>query len=108
MMRRPSCGSRAAGCMSIPWRAISSRSSICLLNPAVAMIFISYRKADTQDKADYLALELKRHFGETVVFKDDTNLRPGYPWPDRLRDAMLSCQVLLAVIGEKWLTIGDK
>ena len=35
------------------------------------MIFISYRKADSQAVVDNLAKELKNRFGEKCVFKDD-------------------------------------
>src|SRR3954471_13617275 len=72
------------------------------------MIFINYRKADTQDVVDNLAKELKRHFGETDVFKDDKDLHGGERWPDRLREELQRRKVLLAVVGGKWLTTHDE
>src|SRR5438874_209115 len=45
-----------------------------------SMLFISYRKADTQAVVDNLAKELKKHFGEGCVFKDDQDLRAGDRW----------------------------
>lgn len=71
------------------------------------MIFISYRKADTQAVVDNLAKELKKHFGEGHVFKDDQDIRAGDRWPQRLQEAVLRSTVLLAVVGKDWLTIHD-
>ena len=72
------------------------------------MIFISYRKADTQAVVDSLAKELKKQFGEGQVFKDDQDLRAGDRWPDRLQQEVLHSQVLLAVIGKDWLSVHDE
>src|SRR5436190_20602942 len=49
---------------------------------AHAMIFINYRKADTQQVVDHLAGRLKDAFGNDRVFKDDKDLRAGERWPD--------------------------
>src|SRR5439155_888970 len=44
---------------------------------------------------------------EGAVFKDDRDLRAGERWPDRLKQEVLARDVLLAVIGDKWLTAAD-
>jgi tetratricopeptide (TPR) repeat protein len=67
--------------------------------------FINYRKADSQHVVDHLARELKRRFGADAVFKDDKDIKGGDRWPDVVRQAVLGCDVLLAVIGPKWLTL---
>jgi hypothetical protein len=72
------------------------------------MIFISYRKADSQAVVDHLADKLTTVFGAAAVFKDDRTLRPGDPWPDEIRQAVLNCDVLLAVLGDAWLTAADE
>ena len=72
------------------------------------MIFINYRKADCQAVVDNLAKELKKHFGADRVFKDDQDIGGGDKWPDRLRQAVMDCEVLLAVVGEQWLTAHDE
>src|ERR1044071_1759248 len=72
------------------------------------MFFISYRKEDTQAVVDLLAEKLKDRFGDKAVFKDDRDIRAGEQWPDRLRDELRARCVLLAVIGDKWLTASDK
>ncbi len=72
------------------------------------MIFISYRRDDAQDVVDFLAIVLKERFGEDNVFKDDEDLDGGVDWRDRIQQKVLACEVLLAVIGESWLTACDK
>ena len=72
------------------------------------MIFISYRKADSQAVVDRLADRLKGEFGKDSVFKDDRDLRAGERWPDRLREEVLKCSVLLAVVGPGWLSALDE
>jgi len=71
------------------------------------MIFINYRKADSQAVVDSLAKELKSWFGEARVFKDDHDIRAGDSWPKRLELEVLKSEVFLAIIGDKWLTIAD-
>jgi tetratricopeptide (TPR) repeat protein len=72
------------------------------------MIFISYRKADTQAVVDHLADRLRNVFGPSGVFKDDRELHGGDIWPHRLRQEVMDRQVLLAVIGAGWLTALDE
>lgn len=72
------------------------------------MIFISYRKADTQAVVDHLADRLKSVLGATAVFKDDHDLHGGDRWPDRLRKEVQACDALLAVVGTGWLTASDE
>jgi hypothetical protein len=72
------------------------------------MIFISYRKDDTQSVVDYLAMALKERFGAERVFKDDQDLHAGDPWPDRLLQEVLQSEVLLAIVGKQWLSILDE
>jgi tetratricopeptide (TPR) repeat protein len=71
------------------------------------MIFISYRKEDTQTVVDLLAEKLRQHFGDEAVFKDDADIRAGELWPQTLSEQLLSREVLLAVIGDKWLFAHD-
>ncbi|MEZ5942531.1 MAG: tetratricopeptide repeat protein [Planctomycetaceae bacterium] len=72
------------------------------------MIFINYRKSDTQGVVDHLAFRLKSQFGDEAVFKDDADLQGGERWPARLRDEISNRQVVLAVIGPDWLTAEDQ
>ncbi|MBN9517311.1 TIR domain-containing protein [bacterium] len=71
------------------------------------MIFINYRKNDTQTTVDHLADRLKGAFGPENVFKDDSNLQGGDRWLARLRAELSRARVLVAVIGPSWLKAAD-
>ena len=43
-----------------------------------------------------------------MYLQDDRDLRGGERWPDRLRQEVLNCRVLLAVVGPGWLTALDE
>jgi hypothetical protein len=62
------------------------------------MIFINYRKGESQPVVDNLARQLKGHFGQAAVFKDDKDLQGGERWPERLRAELARRDVLLAVV----------
>lgn len=70
-------------------------------------IFISYRREDTAAYAGWLFQTLKAHFGEDQLFRDIDNIAPGDRFPEVIEDAIASCDVLVALIGEKWLTVMD-
>jgi predicted ATPase len=72
------------------------------------MIFINYRKQDTQAVADHLAFRLREQFGNAGVFKDDYDLQGGDRWPDRLYEELLHRRVLVALIGHQWLLCQDQ
>jgi hypothetical protein len=72
------------------------------------VIFISYRKEDSQQIVDLLAEKLKQHFGGAAVFKDDRDIRAGEDWPKKLRDELEARKVMIVVIGSHWLTSFDK
>ena len=72
------------------------------------MIFINYRKETGQSDADRVASDLKEVFGKDKVFKDDHDIKPGEKWPKRLREEVLKCDVLLAIIDKRWLTVSDE
>lgn len=69
------------------------------------MIFVSYRREDSEDATARLHRGLVEHFGETRVFRDTAAIRPGDPFPARIRDALAACRVMLVVIGRSWLSV---
>lgn len=70
------------------------------------MIFISYRRVDTQPWASHLYDELGRRFGRGQVFMDVRDgIRGGDDFAAVLRRSLDSCRVLLAVIGPQWTTV---
>ena len=70
-------------------------------------IFISYRREDTAYPAAWLFDRLEARFGAERVFKDVDSIDPGDDFVERIRGAVGSCDVLLALIGEEWLSATD-
>jgi Tol biopolymer transport system component len=68
-------------------------------------IFISYRRDDTAYPAGWLFDRLAERFGEEQIFKDVDSIELGDDFVEVLNEAVGSTHVLLALIGEKWLTV---
>ena len=66
------------------------------------LVFISYRRGD----ARHVAGRLKDHVGWEReidgVFLDTQSIRPGEPFPDRIRDAVQHADCILVVVGPLW------
>lgn len=77
-------------------------------SPAPPGIFISYRRQETAPYAGWLANRLADHFGGDRVFKDIDSIQAGDNFTETISAALASCQVLLALIGDQWLTIADR
>ena len=70
-------------------------------------VFISYRRDDTQGHAGSLARALGQSIGPELVFLDTEDIFGGTDFPSVLRKAVESAHVLLAVIGQRWLTASN-
>jgi hypothetical protein len=68
-------------------------------------IFMSYRREDTAFPAGWLYDRLVSHFGREQVFKDIDSIELGDDFIEVITTAVGSCDVLLALIGGRWLTI---
>ncbi len=75
---------------------------------APGRIFISYRREETAYSAGWLFDRLSSHFGDGQVFKDVDSIELGDDFVEVLTDAVGSCDVLLALIGDQWLTVTDE
>jgi hypothetical protein len=73
----------------------------------VSGIFISYRRDDTGGHAGRLLDHLSRTFGADGVFMDVDDIRRGDSFADTLTERLQEADVLLAVIGKRWLTLVD-
>jgi Bacterial lectin/TIR domain len=71
-------------------------------------IFISYRREETAYPAGWLYDRLADRYGGDQVFKDVDSIRLGDDFVEMIASAVGSCDVLLALIGEEWLTITDE
>lgn len=70
-------------------------------------IFISYRREETAYPAGWLFDRLEARYGEEQIFKDVDSIAPGEDFVERITNAVASCDVLLALIGDEWLTVTD-
>jgi uncharacterized protein with LGFP repeats len=71
-------------------------------------IFLSYRREDTAYAAGWLYDRLADRFGEERVFKDVDSIQFGADFVEEIMTAVGSCVVLLALIGNRWLTTADQ
>jgi hypothetical protein len=75
---------------------------------APGRIFISYRRQETAYSAGWLYERLAAHFGRGQLFKDIDSIVPGDDFAEVIANAVGSCDVLLALIGDQWLSIADE
>jgi glycerophosphoryl diester phosphodiesterase len=68
-------------------------------------IFISYRRQDSAYPAGWLYDRLAERFGADQVFKDVDSIELGDDFVETITNAVGSCDILLALIGQEWLDI---
>jgi hypothetical protein len=66
-------------------------------------IFVSYRRADTQEIAEQLYSRLALHFGATNVFMDRADIEHGQRWRDEVTRQITAADMFLVLIGRAWL-----
>ena len=71
-------------------------------------VFISYRREETAYAAGWLYDRLVDRFGRDKIFKDIDSIQLGDDFVEVITAAVGSCDVLLALIGDRWLTITDE
>jgi len=74
--------------------------------PVPGRIFISYRREETAYPAGWLYDRLANRYGGQV-FKDVDSIQLGDDFVEVITRAVGSCDVLLALIGDRWLTTTD-
>src|SRR4029077_14805440 len=70
---------------------------------AMAGVFISYRRADSQAWADRLADSLILRFRRGLLLRDVDDIPAGEPWPAEIRKALAAADAVLVLIGPDWL-----
>src|SRR5215831_19275398 len=73
------------------------------LSPPMPRILVSYRRADTAYLATTIHEKLAQAFGLENVFMDVNAIPAGRDFRKHLEQAVASCDVVLAVIDERWL-----
>lgn len=75
---------------------------------ATGRIFISYRREETAYPAGWLYDRLADRYGGGQVFKDVDSIQLGDDFVESITRAVGSCDVVLVLIGDEWLTITDE
>jgi hypothetical protein len=80
-------------------------SSEAATTGAQAAIFINYRHEDTLADLETLGFRLRTHFGQDAVFIARDCIELGTDSEKRIERAARLCQVMVVLIGPKWLTM---
>jgi hypothetical protein len=73
----------------------------------MAGIFISYRRDDSAGHAGRLFDDLRDRFGSDRLVMDIDTIEPGVDFVEFIQNAVAAAEVLLVVIGKRWLTSTD-
>src|SRR5215813_7317367 len=73
----------------------------------MSKVFISYRREDSFAYARTIYGELVQHFSKDRLFMDVDTIAPGADFVRVIEEAVRECDVLLALIGNKWMREGD-
>jgi TIR domain-containing protein len=71
-------------------------------------IFISYRRDDAAYPAGWLFDRLAERFGGEQIFKDVDSIELGDDFVEVIGQAVGASDVVLVLIGDKWLTVADE
>lgn len=94
--------------MNTPAFELAGTAGASRPSSAYGGIFISYRREEAAGYAGRLRDRLVARFGQDQVFMDVDAIEPGLDFAEEIEAAVQSCQILLAVIGKRWLTATDK
>jgi hypothetical protein len=75
---------------------------------AAGHIFVSYRRSDSADIAGRIYDRLTGKFGRIPIFKDVDSIPLGLDFKEYLDAKVSECNILLAIIGDRWLDAIDE
>jgi len=73
----------------------------------MVQIVVSYRRNDTKWLTHRICEHLENRFGVGNVFLDIDNIPIGHDYRDHIRQTLDSCDILVAIVGPKWLERDD-
>ena len=73
----------------------------------LGVVFISYRRSDSDHVAGRIYDRLVGDFGKSSVFKDVDSIPFGLDFKEYLDEKVGECNALLAIIGDRWLDARD-
>jgi hypothetical protein len=71
-------------------------------------IFISYRRDDSSAWARLVYDRLSQYFSESEIFIDVDAIKPGVDFVEAIEASVGSSDVLIAIIGKRWLISSKK
>ena len=71
-------------------------------------VFLSYRRRDSSLHAELVFEALVSRVPDISVFRDTDTLRPGMVFSEMIKDTISACDILVAIIGKKWLGIAPQ
>lgn len=71
-------------------------------------VFINYRVVDNPLGAAGIHDALATRFGAAKVFRDCVSMEAGVHYPAAIREVLVSSDVLVSIIGPKWLALVDR
>ncbi|MBI2764833.1 MAG: toll/interleukin-1 receptor domain-containing protein [Chloroflexi bacterium] len=66
-------------------------------------VFLSYRRGDAAGWTGRIFDHLVKDLGDEHVFQDIVDIEGGVDWVDELHEKVATCDVLIALIGERWV-----
>jgi hypothetical protein len=69
-------------------------------------IILSYRRADSDAIAGRIRDKLTSHYGDASVFMDIDSIPFGLDFREHVQEALLQHDIVLAIIGPKWVGPG--
>ena len=93
-----------AGGQPVP--AAAAKAQTAGSRSGVPHVFISYRREDTF-YADSLFDRLLAAVENVRVFRDTDTLRPGDVYSEKIDETVAACDIFLALIGKKWISLKD-
>src|SRR5262249_36376020 len=76
--------------------------------PPMTTVFISYRREDSRWVSGRIYDALVRRYGTANVFKDVYTIPLGVDFRDYLGGEVSRCDVMLVLIGPRWLSASDE
>lgn len=84
--------------------AVTTASSGRSRTTARGSLFISYRREDSREITGRICDRLNAEFGRETVFRDIDSIPAGVDFREHIKTTIGGCQVLIAIIGDRWLT----
>lgn len=86
---------------------VESKKAAPYTGLARSRIFLSYRRSDSADITGRIYDRLIVRFGKNNIFKDVDSIPLGLDFKAYIDKKVGECDVLLAVIGDRWLDVSD-